>query len=112
MPSPSEAKIQRDICHYLEKRGRLFWRNSPQTYNSKLGIHIKHTFIPNGLPDIMVLHPGDTKQYPHPVLIGLEVKKPRGKASANQLLMQRRFRLTNHVYEIVTSVDEVKNLGL
>lgn len=110
--SKKEADIQRDICHYLEKRGYLFWRFSPETYNAKLGIHIKHRFIPNGLADIMLLHPGDTKLYPHPVLIGLEVKGPRGKISADQLLMQRRFRLANHVYEIVKSVDDVKELGL
>lgn len=108
----AEAKVQRDICHYLEKQGHLLWRFSPETYNAKLGIHLKHRFVPNGLPDVMVLHPGDTKEFPHPVMIGLEIKGPRGKASAGQVVMQKRWRLLNHVYEVVRSVDEVKALGL
>ena len=108
----SESQIQKEICQYLRKQGYLFWRFSPQTYNAKLGIHLKHEFIPSGLADIMILHPGDTKLYPTPCLIGLEVKKKGGKASAGQLLMQRRFRLLNHVYEFVMSVEDVKKLGL
>jgi hypothetical protein len=108
----TEQDIQRDICRYLEKQGYLFWRFSPETYNAKLNIHIKHRFVPNGLSDLMVLHPGDTKLYPTPCLIALEVKKPGGKASAGQILMQRRFRLNNHVYEFVKSLQEVINLGL
>lgn len=112
MPKQIESDIQRDICHYLEKQGHLFWRFSPETFNAKLGIHIKHRFISNGLPDIMLLHPGDTKQFPSPCMIGLEVKTPKGKPSADQLLMQRRFNLVNHEYHIVRSVQDVKDLGL
>jgi len=107
-----EADIQREICHYLESKNFLFWRFSPETYNAKLGRHIKHRFVPNGLPDLMLMHPGDTKAFKHPTFIGLEVKGPRGKASADQLLMQRRFGLANAEYYIVKSVDEVKELGL
>jgi len=108
----SEQDIQRDICHYLEKQQYLFWRFSPETYNAKLGIHLKHRFIPNGLPDLFILHPGDTKAFPHPVCIGLECKTNKGKPSAHQLLMQRRFGLANHEYFIVRSIDDVKKLGL
>lgn len=97
---------------YLRGKGFLFWRFSPETYNARIGIHVKHEYIPNGLPDVMILHPGDTKEYPTPCLIGLEVKKAGGKPSASQLIMQRRFRLLNHVYEFVRSVDDVKALGL
>jgi len=107
-----EQDIQRDICHYLEKQGYLFWRFSPETYNAKIGIHLKHRFVPNGLSDLMVLHPGDTKHFPSPCLIGLEVKTPKGKPSAAQLMMQRRFGLANHEYFFVKSVDDVKDLGL
>lgn len=107
-----EGKIQLQIMQHLRKSNHLFWRFSPETYNATIGRHIKHEYVPSGLPDVMVLHPGDTKLYPHPVLIGLEVKTPRGKPSAGQLLMQKRFRLTNHVYEVVRSVDDVKALGL
>jgi len=108
----AEADIQRKICHYLEKQGYLFWRFSPETYNAKLGRHIKHRFVPNGLPDLMLIHPGETKAFPHHTFIGLEVKGPRGKASAAQVLMQKRFGVANAEYYIVKSVDEVKALGL
>lgn len=104
----SEADIQKDICLYLEKKGYLFWRFSPETYNAKLGIHLKHRFVPNGLPDIMLIHKERYGQ-----LWGLEVKKPKGgRASANQLLMQRRFNLNNAEYHFVKSLDDVKKLGL
>lgn len=103
-----EGDIQRDICHYLEKKGYLFWRFSPETYNAKLNIHIKHRFIPSGLPDIMLI---DKEQYGQ--LVGLEVKRAKGgKKSPAQLLMQRRFHLENARYEFVTSVEDVKKLGL
>lgn len=103
----SEGEIQKDICHYLEKQGHLFWRFSPETYNAKLGIHLKHRFVPNGLPDIMLI---DKEAYGQ--LVGLEVKQPKGKPSAGQVLMKRRFELNNARYEIVRSVDDVKKLGL
>ena len=102
-----ENDIQRDICHYLRKRGLLFWRFSPETYNAKLGIHIKSEWIPNGLPDIMVINKEEYGQ-----LWGLEVKTPKGKPSAHQLLMQKRFHLANARYEFVRSVEDVKKLGL
>ncbi len=103
----SESQIQKEICQYLTKRGHLFWRFSPQTYNAKLGIHLKHEFIPSGLPDIMLI---DREQYGQ--LVGLEVKTTKGKKSPAQLLMQKRFHLSNARYEFVTSVDDVKKLGL
>lgn len=104
----SEQDVQRDICHYLESKGYLFWRFNPETYNSKLGIHLKHRFIPSGLPDLMLI---DKEQYGQ--LVGLEIKKAKGGVkSPAQLLMQKRFHLNNAEYYFVTSVDEVKKLGL
>lgn len=103
----SESDIQREICHYLEKRNHLFWRFSPETYNAKLGIHIKHRFVANGLPDLMLINKEAYGQ-----LVGLEVKAPKGKPSADQLMMQKRFRLHNAEYHVVRSVEEVKKLGL
>jgi hypothetical protein len=100
----SEADVQKAICHYLEKQGYLFWRFSPETYNAKLGIHIKHRFVPNGLPDLMLIKGG--------TLIGIEVKNAKGKPSAGQLIMQRRFKLNGAEYHIVHSLIEVKDLGL
>ena len=94
-----EADIQRDICRYLRKQSLLFWRFSPDTYNAAIGRYIKHEYVPNGLPDIMVLLPN--------LLLGLEVKGPKGKASPDQVLMQKRFKRLGHVYKVVRSVEEV-----
>lgn len=60
----------------------------------------------SGLPDIMLIHKENYGQ-----LVGLEVKTPKGRPSADQLLMQKRFRLANAEYHIVRSVDDVKKLG-
>lgn len=113
-----EVDIQKSILKYLTDKNYFVWRNNNQpTFDLKLnggygGYRAQSKWTPNGLPDLFILHPGDTKQFPTPCLIGLEVKKKGGKASVGQLLMQRRFRLVNHVYEFVFSVDDVKKLGL
>jgi hypothetical protein len=99
----AEAKIQLEIFRYLRTQGHLFWRFSPDTYIPALGRYIKHEYVPNGLPDIMLL--SDT-------LVGLEVKKPKGRPSADQLLMKKRFESLGHQYYIVRSVEDVQELGL
>lgn len=104
MASTPEGKIQLTIMRHLRSRGHLFWRFSPETYNAAIGRHIKHEYIPSGLPDIMVLHERG--------FIGLEVKTKKGKPSADQLLMQKRFRALGHEYHIVRSVEDVAQLGL
>lgn len=112
MATTPEGKIQLAIMQYLSKQGYLFWRNSPNTYDPKLGIYKSNPYVLKGLPDIVILHQGDTPAFKYPVCIGLEVKTPKGKVSADQCLMQRRFGLANHEYHIVRSVDDVKKLGL
>lgn len=92
---------------YLRKRKHLFWRFSPETYNATLGRHIKHEYVPSGLPDIMLVHKERYGQ-----LWGLEVKTAKGRPSAAQLVMQKQFHLNNAEYHIVRSVDDVKALGL
>lgn len=96
------------ILQYLTKKGYVCWKHHKKTYNDKLGIHVNDPYIPNGLPDIMLI---DKENYGQ--LVGLEVKRPKGgRTSPAQLLMKRRFELSNARYEIVKSVNEVKNLGL
>ena len=104
MASTPEGKIQLKILRYLREQGHLFWRFSPETYNAQLGRHIKHHYIPNGLSDIMVLHKRG--------LIMLEVKTPKGRPSAGQIVMQKRVERLGHEYHFVRSVEEVEDLGL
>jgi hypothetical protein len=98
-----ENDIQLEILRYLRSRDLLFWRFSPDTYIPAIGRYVKHEYVPNGLPDIMVLVKGK--------MIGLEVKKKKGgRTSADQLLMQRRFRRLGHEYHVVRSVDDVQKV--
>jgi hypothetical protein len=108
MANTPEGKVQLEIMQYLTKKGHLFWRNSPNSYDPKLGIYKSNPYMLKGLPDILLI---DREQYGQ--LVGIEIKRPKGgKVSAAQLLMKRRFELSNARYEIVKSLDEVKKLGL
>lgn len=99
----SEADIQLEILKYLRSKGILSWRFSPQTYNASIGRHIKHEYIPNGLPDIMAITDDG--------FIGLEVKEPtNGKKSGDQILMQKRFRALGVEYHFVESVEDVETV--
>ncbi len=100
----AEQKIQLEIFRYLRTQGLLFWRFSPDTYIPALGRYIKHEYVPNGLPDIMCLQQGR--------MVGLEVKQKRGRPSADQILMKKRFERLGHEYHIVRSVQDVQKLGL
>jgi hypothetical protein len=109
----TETQIQTEILEYLTKRGHLCWRNNNQpTFDRHLnngygGYRSQSKWTPQGLADIFCI---DKEEYGQ--LVGLEVKTPKGRPSAGQLLMQRRFHLANARYEFVRSVEEVKALGL
>ena len=97
----SEAEIQLECLQYLRTKKLLFWRFSPDTYVPVIGRYVKHEYVPDGLPDIMVLAQGK--------LIGLEVKKPKtGRVSGDQILMQKRFALLGNEYYVVKSIEELK----
>ena len=96
-----ESPIQLEIMRYLRQQGYLFWRFSPDTYVQSIGRYVKHEYVPNGLPDIMILVEGK--------MIGIECKRSKGgRTSPDQLLMQKRFALLGHEYHVVKSVEEIK----
>jgi hypothetical protein len=107
-----ETDVQRSILEYLTKRGHYCWRNNngalydAKLYNGRGGYRAQSKWTPKGLPDIMLI---DRENYGQ--LVGLEVKH-NSRASADQLLCQKQFRLNNARYEVVKSVDDVKKLGL
>lgn len=109
----TETQIQTAILEYLTKRGHLAWRNNnTPTFDKNLnsgygGYRAQSKWTPKGLPDIMLVHKEEYGQ-----LVGLEVKQPGGKKSPDQLLMKKRFELNNARYEFVTSIEDVKKLGL
>ncbi len=105
--NPLEADPKLAILKYLTKKGYVCWKHHKNTYNAKLGIRIRDPYTPNGLPDLMFI---DRENYGQ--LVGLEIKRPKGgRVSPDQFFMKKRFELSNAVYEIVKSVDDVKKLG-
>jgi hypothetical protein len=107
MATTPEGKVQLKIMQYLKSRGHLFWRNTPNTYDPKLGIYKSNPYVLKGVPDILLI---DRENYGQ--LVGLEVKSDKGRPSADQLFMQKQFRLANARYEFVRSVEDVKKLDL
>jgi len=106
--NPLEADPKLAILKYLTKKGYVCWKHHKNTYNAKLRIRTNDPYVPNGLPDIMLI---DKEAYGQ--LVGLEIKRPKGgRTSPDQVLMKKIFELNNARYEIVKSVEEVKALGL
>jgi hypothetical protein len=97
-----ESDIQLQIMRYLRSQGMLFWRFSPDTYVQSIGRYIKHEYVPDGLPDIMILVEGK--------MIGLEVKQRSGSIRPDQLLMKKRFELLGHEYHVVRSLEDVQKV--
>lgn len=108
-----EVDIQKSILEYLRGNDYLVWRNNNQpTYDPKInsgygGYRAQSKWSFPGLPDILMVHKENYGQ-----LWGLEVKTPKGRPSAGQLIMQKQFHLNNAEYHFVKSVDDVKKLGL
>lgn len=106
--NPLEADPKLAILQYLTKKGYLCWKHHKNTFNGKLGIRTSDPYVPNGIADILLINKEEYGQ-----LWGLEVKRPKGGVkSAGQILMQKRFHLNNARYEFVTSLEDVKKLGL
>ena len=99
-----EKDIQREICEYLTERKLFFWRqnNIPVFGRNNAGVMTFRSmskYTPKGLPDIMILRDG--------FFIGLEVKRPEGKLSEEQIEIQRQFINNGAMYHKVCSVEEV-----
>ena len=104
----AEGKIQADICRWLEQQGFFFYRqNNTPVFDQKLnngygGYRSQGRWSMPGLADIFILIEGKVTY--------IEVKGPRGKQSADQLLFARRCKKHGADYHVVRSVDEVKEL--
>src|SRR4051812_48156464 len=98
----TESEIQSAILDYLSARGHLAIRlNNQPIYDPKRKLFRalpKHT--PAGLADIVVVDNG--------YAIFLEVKRPRGKQSDDQIHFQRRVFRADGQYHVVHSIDEVQ----
>lgn len=102
LPPPRESAIQGAILEYLTVRGVAHWRVNQQ-----------------GVP----LHDGSNRFRPSPtrgvadilccltvkgigVLVALEVKRPGGKPTEEQLAFGERLMLAGGFYDIVYSVED------
>lgn len=109
MKTKKESQIQSEILKYLQSKGYFYWRNNNgAVYDAKMnngyGGYRAHVGM-KGVPDIIMI--GTKGQF-----IGIEVKTPKGKMSADQILFQRRCKRKGAKYYVATSVDDLKEVGL
>jgi hypothetical protein len=98
-----ETDIQRDVMNTLRQDyGALVFRLNSGTF-SKGGRTISG--LPKGFPDLMVFL-GDGKT------IFIEMKKPKGKQSKYQVIMQAIFGMYGVPYHVATSVEDIKQIIL
>lgn len=89
-----EGKIKREICEYLEARGIFFWLNvvpDKRNYQSRYKM--------NGVPDILGIY----KER----LLAIEVKRPGGKLSSDQVAFINRASKSGAVVITAFRVDDV-----
>lgn len=102
-----EGLIKRQICEYLELRSDIFFWNQESIgqFNKKRGIFLKKKsrFQKNGVPDIICLIRVGTLP---PIMIGLEVKSPKGKQTESQMEFERDYKTFGGFYYVVRSPAE------
>ena len=99
-----ERNIQLTICDYLALKKYFFWRQNTNPIFADGKFRAMPKYSKNGVPDIILVKNG--------IFIGLEVKRPKSKQSENQLLFQEELEKAGGKYAVVTSLDDVINLGL
>jgi len=99
-----EVDIQNSICEYLALKKQFFWRqnNAPIFSNGRYFAMPKYS--KHGIPDIILIKDG--------IFIGLEVKTPKTKQSDNQKVFEEGLKEAGGQYHVVTSIDDVIEIGL
>lgn len=102
--STPEGKIQLDILKHLRQRNVLCWRNQTQGIRDKTtGAYYSNPYVMRGCPDILGVMPDGSGR-----ILGIEVKTPKGRQSADQILFERRLQRAGGVYVLARSVDDVQ----
>ncbi len=97
-----ESKIQSAVLKYLHEKGIFAWRqNNLAIYDPKLNGYREHTGL-KGVPDILAVIKCQ--------FVGFEIKQPKGRQSADQLLFQKRLERNGGKYHIIRSLDDIKKL--
>jgi hypothetical protein len=97
--SDREQVVQREIMDWLKAKGILHWRQHLGAVRVK-GARIKNPM--KGFPDIAGVMPGQAGQ-----LFVIEVKKPDGRFSMEQVDWMNRLTAAGVVYVVATAVVDV-----
>jgi len=98
-----ESDIQFAICQYLEWKHLDFWRQNTTPIWDKSGkgfFRAMPKYAKKGVPDIFVMTPRR--------MIFLEVKRPKGVLSEDQVAFQEMCKRNGFEYYLVRSVEDVQ----
>lgn len=100
-----ETAILSACAKYLNLR-KVFWLriNIQGVFDQRLGKYRPSPYVLPGTADLLVIKDG------HPIFI--ELKAPRGRLSADQVLFKELCDAYGIEYEVVRSVDELQGLGI
>lgn len=104
---PLESEIQAAVCDYLALKKRFFYRsNNIPVFDTKRGAYRSMPkYSMPGLADVTVITDGGFAVF-------LEIKRPKGRQSDDQKAFEALCKKWGCEYHIVTSVDQLKELGL
>ena len=104
---PLERDIQSAVCEYLSMKRYFFWRNNttPIYDSTRQVFRAMPKYALRGVSDIIVITNGGKAVF-------LEVKRPKGKQSEDQIEFERLCKKWGAKYHVVTSVDQLSELGL
>ncbi|UEX89710.1 VRR-NUC domain-containing protein [Staphylococcus ratti] len=97
----TESEIQKQIIEYLNKSECKVWRaNAGMVRVGKRTLKL----LPKGFPDIFGVRLKDGK------FIAIEIKKPTGKLSIEQIEFQDWAMKQKIIYGVAYSVDDAKKI--
>ena len=100
-----EGQVLKDIIKYLSFRKHFWIRiNTAGIFDARRGVYRPSPNVMPGTPDLLVIH------QTQPVFI--EVKAPKGKLSADQLLFKAMCDEHGVEFAVARSVEDVIQLGL
>lgn len=104
---PLEKDIQFACCQYLELKRHFFWRNNttPIYDPTRQAFRAMPKYALRGVADIIVIADGGKAVF-------LEIKRPGGKQSEDQIIFEERCTQVGATYAVITDVEQLIALGL
>ena len=99
-----ESNIQKMIMLALTEAGCVVWRNNVGSYKTSDGSFIKYGVGGVGGADLIGIHKPTGK------FLAIEVKAPKGRASAEQINFSQVVRAANGIAGIARTVQEALDL--